>query len=529
MGVEVNTEQHPTQTLKPQGIVDLAAVRLERIAKAQLCAVSTERLFSAPDSGLAVPALGLVDVPDARRRGPFVVEGERRRVVPDVAELDLAEREPSLRTGDERRIGRRQRLRRVHPLGQGVRRLRDRRRRKGRGQPLRSRRRLRARRRGGQSQENPDRSPDRAHRPYTTAAMQPTARTRARAHAANAPGPSSGLGHNSGLAREAALEPLRERAADGSMSASEFLQEAERIRRSFPDAAAPGRAPVVQAAGPNGAKSGRTEPDPVYGYGVRADPGGGRNPDLESRFPWRLHDVDAGGPSAADPKTGAQIGWPEPGVVQGEGVVLTDPRTGDSVLDPDGKPYGVSPEAQRRLRARIEGLLETPVDRMTPAQRAALHEAVTAQRLLFDGPPEPGEGADGPAADMALLTPPRGRLPSETNEGSTQPDDAEGSEQSSEWDKVLDALVDRLNELWEDPEPPTEDPFNGPEDPPPPLVPNPGGQGGRKQRPAPTPSPGPAWTRKAVIRRLLRALSLEEDRDPHPNTDAGKHGARKKR
>ena len=55
---------------------------------------------------------------------------------------------------------------------------------------------------------------------------------------ADAPTPASHaptLGHNSGLTREDALAALRAEAADGSMSASEFLKEAERIRQTHPD------------------------------------------------------------------------------------------------------------------------------------------------------------------------------------------------------------------------------------------------------------------------------------------------------
>jgi hypothetical protein len=169
-------------------------------------------------------------------------------------------------------------------------------------------------------------------------------------------------------------------------------------------------------------------------------------------------------------------------------VVLIDPRTGQPVKDPTGQPYAASPDGQKRLRDQINGLLQTPVRDMTSADLSALHEATTAQRLLFNGAP------DDPGATVSLDKP--GAAPVEEDPKNPPPLDIGGSGRTNE----------PLDPNWEDPP-------EGPDGPPPAVLPNPSPENDRKKHPKPSGTPSPVRRKKgpALILDLLKALGLDPD------------------
>ncbi|MEQ8602419.1 MAG: hypothetical protein RIB45_03800 [Marivibrio sp.] len=202
----------------------------------------------------------------------------------------------------------------------------------------------------------------------------------------------------------------------------------------------------------------------------------------DGRFPWKLHDPDTGAPSTVDPSSGEDLGWPEKRFDPEHGTILTDPRTGEPVRDPDGAPYASAPEAQARLRERLDGLLETPPDQMTDDQLDALHEALTVQQLLFHGPP----GVEGVS------------------------DRTDRFEHGDISRPRLDAPSAPQREEENEPDPELNTPEETPDDPraPPPLVPLPDGQRPRKPAPGRRPAlqPGGGDAQTAFGRRLLKWL-----------------------
>lgn len=166
------------------------------------------------------------------------------------------------------------------------------------------------------------------------------------------------------------MEALRERAADGSMSASQFLQEAERILQAFPiEAMATDGVQVAQADGALGAM--RSD-----GSAAGASPRAGGGPDQDAPHPILTAEERPpipGGVDAVDPTTRSKPHpegeWrPDESDPSGWRWTLIDPKTGAPVTANTGQP----------LTAHA---LELPPDALKPEDRAEARRLAEAWRV----------------------------------------------------------------------------------------------------------------------------------------------------
>jgi hypothetical protein len=145
--------------------------------------------------------------------------------------------------------------------------------------------------------------------------------------------------------------------------------------------------------------------------------------------------------------------------------------------------------------------MKMPIRDMTAADLSALHEAATAQRLLFNGPPS------NPAATVSLEKPGTAPVEEDPNNPPT-PSDVDVADPN-----------DLQDSNWEDPP-------EGPDGPPPAVLPNPSPENERKKNPKPYGTPSPVRRKKgpALILELLKALGLDPDLYGRPEDEQDRNG-----